>query len=277
MLSREEILEQLKKITALEGTIERRIIEGLLPAYDITGVPLTEENIQTRVEELAEALASSGIINPILISVMDGAMPFASLLQKQLYQKHRDFRFQYTTMQASSYVGTASERLSLTFSSKIPLGGRQIIVVEDVLDTGKTYFAIKKQLELEGATKVSLMTLIDKVQERHPEASAEFYGFQVDPKAFLLGCGMDYDTLGRNHPCIGTVNRETLPEPDEKEILALKPHLNAELKRCIAAQLAAPSPGRSPHALFAGGSGAAPAHPATTAHVAGDGPTVGYT
>ena len=231
-----KILVQLKKIHDLESSVEERIINGLMPIQDETGRSLTPDNIQRRIEILADQLIADSLVSdPILISIMDGALPFASALQTIL--QTRDYRFQYTTIQVSSYHGTTSGLLTIKSPPKIAVGGRHVIIVDDVCDTGKTYHALRQLLLDQGASAVTLMVLVDKAQPRdNPESNPTYVGVTVSKDAFIAGMGMDYDGLLRNVPGIWAVDLSTLPTHEERLTLDLKDGLNTQLQVCIAAE-----------------------------------------
>ena len=228
----------LAKIHQLESNLEQRMIKQLKPATDIhnANIHLDKQTIEKRIDALACELIQSGIQNPILISVMDGAMPFAAKLNERLAEK--GFGFQYETIQVSSYVGTTSGKLSITSSLKIPVGGKHIIVVDDVCDSGKTYGALRKLLFGLGAQSVDLMALVDKTQPRDQnDYNPGFTGFTVHKDAFIAGWGMDYEGLLRNFDnFIGAVDPATLPSKDEKELLQQKKPLNLQLQKYLATE-----------------------------------------
>lgn len=235
---KEEIIAKLKEIEALELRIQERMVKGLLPIADEGGVLLTPEAIHARISTLADALISDTTVeNPVLISLMDGALPFASELHRDL--SARKYPFQYATMQVSSYSGMTSGTLSIQSSSKIPVGARHVIVVDDVCDTGKTYEALRAHLLKSGASSVKLMALVDKVQERaSEEANPTYSGFRISKDAFIVGMGMDFDGLLRNLSEIGVVDPATLPTEEEKRLLGTKHELNIRLQLCVAAEMA---------------------------------------
>ena len=237
--SKKSILTKLSAIHALESKIEARIISGLKPVLDETGVTLSLAEITLRIKRLASELMDDHSVNaPILISVMDGALPFAATLQKEL--STLNYNFQYATIQVSSYDGTESGVLSITSTLKMPVGGRDVIVVDDVCDTGKTYNALRLLLLHKlGANSVRLMALIDKKQPRdNLEANPTYSGFTVSKDAFVAGWGMDYDGLLRNYfKDIGAVDPSTLPSAEEKVLLKSKKPLNIQLQACSALEL----------------------------------------
>lgn len=157
---------------------------------------------------------------------MDGAHPFFAALYNELTKRH--YRFQYSTMQTTSYEGMESGALRFTEPKGI-LTNRLIIVVDDVCDTGKTADAIKKHFEnIEYAKQVQLMVLVDKKQKR--DIDPDFVGFTVSKDAFIIGYGLDFDGLVRNTDCIKTMNKSMLPTKQESEFLEEEKQLSAQFK-----------------------------------------------
>jgi len=251
MKSKEEILSKLNQIQLKKLEIEERITAGLTPVYDLSDtdktMPLNDDNIQTRIIKVANDLMhDKSIDNPVLVSVMYGAFPFAAEVHKVL-QQHQ-YHFQYETIQVSSYTGMESTELTVHANSKILKGGRDVIVVDDICDTGKTYKALKTLLLEQGARQVKLMTLIDKPGKRKKaegtlstEDDPSYVGFSIPSDAFIAGYGMDYDELLRNVSGIGIVNPLTLPTEEEEQLLGLGGDLNKELIQILASErVAAP-------------------------------------
>lgn len=227
--SNAEILGKLRAVHAQEAIIEERMSAGLKPVLDDKGNSLTSLNITQRVARLADELMAAGIDNPLLISVMDGALPFASELQRILAE--RQCRFQYATIQVSSYVGTVAGDLTVNSPPKIPVTDRNVVIVDDVCDTGATALAIKKLFISQGAQSVKTMVLVNKVQQRScSEADPDFVGVTVPPDAFIIGTGMDYEGLLRNILGVWAVDPATLPVGDELVLLKSKKPLNAQFQ-----------------------------------------------
>lgn len=229
-----EIQNQLDIILKLEQAIETRIIDQLDYAIEeSTGLETSLTNIQNATEHLAHLMShDTSYERPILIQVMDGVFPFGALLQESLNK--RQFNYQYQTMQTSSYQGTQSTgQVSLQSNLKIPVAGRNVYIIDEVVDTGKTYLALYQQLKKAGATEIRLVTLVDKYQDRYYKAHPWAAGFTLSKDAFIVGMGLDYNGLIRNLPFIGAVKPETLPTVDEQYLLQQKPYLTQELVQAI--------------------------------------------
>lgn len=242
-MKKSEILAKLREIERLELDIEARIIDTLEPIFDLeTGVETNEGNINDAVIRLADQITSDPTnINPVLISIMDGALPFTSALLAELTKRH--FQFQFATMQSTSYNGTTSGTITTQERPKINVAGRHVILIDEVIDTAKTLSKLYWQLKRQGARDVKTALLVDKDQPRttfikHPT----YRGFVVSKDAFIVGKGLDYNGLVRNLSFIGGVHKDALPTPEEKAILdtkdtlckALEEHIRNDAKNLIA-------------------------------------------
>lgn len=223
----DEIQKKLDAITEFKKTLEPRFWDNSKVCEDVNGASLSKENIQKAVEQLADQLiAKHPDAFPILVGLMDGAHPFFAALYTEL--TNRNYRFQYSTMQTTSYEGMQSGALRFTEPKGI-LTNRLVIVVDDVCDTGKTADAIKKHFEeVECAKQVQLMVLVDKKQKR--DIDPDFVGFTVSKDAFIIGYGLDFDGLVRNTDCIKTMNKTMLPTKQESEFLEEEKQLSAQFK-----------------------------------------------
>lgn len=180
MQAKEEIITQLQNLYALQQRIINRVLEKSTEALSIEGVALTEENINQRITELANTLIKEAPASPpVLVSIMDGAMPFATKLYDALFDQ--GYQFQYTNIQASSYHGgtKSSGKVEIQPNLKIPVGGKTVILVDDVCDSGRTCKRLKDFFLSEGAIEVRLMVLVDKVQQRDQDCEPDYSGFKL--------------------------------------------------------------------------------------------------
>ena len=244
-----EIRTALQRVKELRQKIEARMIAAADKVTDFDEVELSEANINARIETLADQLINTyPDRRPVLVGLLDGALPFASKLNAVL--SARNYPFEYTCMQVSSYgAGMVSGELVIGAMPKIELGERLVIIVDDVCDTGKTYRKTEELIRDQfGAAEVQLMALVDKVQPRPAECQPKFSGFKVSNKAFIIGFGLDFSGLLRNLRSILSVDLASLPTPEEKAVLAEERPLNERLRAMLAA---APSLGRSRDVLLA--------------------------
>lgn len=161
------------------------------------------EQIQTRISELgAEIARDYAGRNPLLIGVLKGACIFISDLMRAT-----DLRLAVEFMGISSYgVSTrTSGEVRITKDLDVPIEGRDILVVEDIVDTGITLSYLLANLHSRGAQSVKLAALLDKHERREREVEINYLGFRI-PDAFVVGYGLDFAERYRNLPYIAILN-----------------------------------------------------------------------
>ena len=166
---------------------------------------LSEEEISARVKELGEELGNrfqGG--NPLFLGVLKGCFVFMSDLIRACPLKS-DLEF----IAVSSYEnGTASTgRVQITHDVQQDITGRDVIIVEDILDSGNTLAFLKEYLLTKGAATITIVTLLDKPARRTKAITADLSGFTV-PDEFVVGYGLDYAQYYRNLPYIGVLKPE---------------------------------------------------------------------
>lgn len=229
-----EIRQKLAEIRSLKRALEKRMWDGATPVKDIQGNELSEAYVKAAIKSLAMSI-SERFPNqfPVLVGLMDGALPFLSQLQQDLNELQ--YEFQLSTMQTDSYgTKTHSGKLTLGSLPKIPVADRVVLIIDDVCDTGKTAQKVNELFLQQGASEVHLVTLVDKKQER--EIDPLFSGFIVDKQAFIIGYGLDYAGVLRNTSFIKAVDPRTLPTAEEQALLDSEGALNLELQQIIAAK-----------------------------------------
>ena len=109
-------------------------------------------------------------------------------------------------MAASSYVGTDSTgKVLVTKDLERSIEGRDVLIVEDIVDTGQTLHLLKEMLEKRKPASLEIVTLLDKPERRKVEFQADLVGFSI-PDRFVVGWGMDYNQKYRELPYIGIIN-----------------------------------------------------------------------
>lgn len=169
---------------------------------DIERILLSEEEIAAKVKELgAQISADYADKNPIIISVLKGSFMFmADLVRAVTVPCTVDF------MSVSSYGSgtTSSGEVKIVKDFDESIAGRHIIVVEDILDSGRTLSYLMKNMKARGAASISLCTFLDKPDRRVVPVEVAYKGFTV-PDAFIVGYGLDYDQQYRNLPYVGVL------------------------------------------------------------------------
>ena len=157
------------------------------------------EQIQTRIGELgAEIARDYAGRNPLLIGVLKGAFIFMSDLMRAV-----DSRLGIEFMAISSYGAStrSSGEVRILKDLDVAIEGREILVVEDIVDTGLMLSYLLANLHSRGASSVKLCALLDKFERREREVKIDYLGFQI-PDAFVVGYGLDFAERYRNLPYI---------------------------------------------------------------------------
>ena len=172
---------------------------------DIQQILFTEEQLKARVAEIAQAIeADYAGREPMLISVLRGSFIFMADLCRAIHLPCTlDF------MSVSSYgSGTSSSgQVQITKDLSEDISGRDILVVEDILDSGNTLSYLLKLLENRHPASIRLCTLLDKPERRVKPVEVHYTGFTI-PDAFVVGYGLDYAEKYRNLPYIGILKPE---------------------------------------------------------------------
>jgi hypoxanthine phosphoribosyltransferase len=169
--------------------------------YDAT-LLLSASEIQRRVAELAAQISEDYAGKEVLlIPVLAGGLIFAGDLMRSLsIPVSLDF------IRAQSYRQTTSTgRVEFVYHPQTEIEGRHVLVVEDILDTGRTAAAIMEYLRERNPKSLVLCTLLDKPARRLAPINAQYVGFTI-PDHFVIGYGLDYDQRGRELPDIRILN-----------------------------------------------------------------------
>ena len=172
---------------------------------DILKVLVTEEELQTRIQEMGDALYEKFEgKNPLFLSVLKGYFVFMADLVRACQLKS-DVEF----IAVSSYENatTSSGRVQITHDLQQDITGRHLIIVEDILDSGNTLAFLKDYLLTKGAASITIVTLLDKPSRRVKAVKPDLAGFVV-PDEFVVGYGLDYAQEYRNLPYIGVLKPE---------------------------------------------------------------------
>ncbi len=171
----------------------------------IEKVLISEEEIKKRIEELADMIGSDYEGKELcVLSVLSGSFIFAADMVRAL-----KIPIQVSFIFASSYgEGTASKgKVDIIKGKGFDPNGKDILIIEDIVDTGRTLSAIKKLLAEEGANSVEICTFLDKPERRVVELEAKYVGFEI-PNQFVVGYGLDYEYKYRQFPFVGLLKPE---------------------------------------------------------------------
>ena len=165
-------------------------------------VLLTEEEVDKRIQELGDMISRDYQGKSIhLVCVLKGGVFFMCELAKRItVPVTMDF------MSASSYGSStkSSGVVKIVKDLDEPLEGKDVLIVEDIIDSGRTLKHLMKLLESRKPASLRLCTLLDKPDRRVVDVDVDYTGFKV-PDVFVVGYGLDYDQMYRNLPYIGIV------------------------------------------------------------------------
>lgn len=172
---------------------------------DIEEVLFTEEEIQAKVREMGELLSREYAgRNPLVICVLKGAFIFmADLVKRLTIPCEVDF------MAVSSYGSStkSSGVVKIIKDLDTPVEGRDVLIVEDIIDSGLTLSYLIDVLERRNARSVAVAALFDKPERRTVDLKPDYTGFVI-PDAFIVGYGLDYAEKYRNLPFVGILKKE---------------------------------------------------------------------
>lgn len=181
------------------------MLENREMLQDIEDVLFTERQIAVMVERIGKEISRDYQgKNLLLISVLKGSVVFMADLMRTITIPARiDF------MAVSSYGSgvKTSGVVKINMDLKIPLEGYDVVVVEDILDSGKTLHYLMELLQGRGPNSIRVCTLFDKPERRETDVQASYVGSQI-PDAFIVGYGLDYAEKYRNLPFVGILKPE---------------------------------------------------------------------
>ena len=171
---------------------------------DVKKILITEDEIIVRCKELGAQISNDyKEAVPIVVSLLKGSVPFmAELIKRITIDIEVDF------MDVSSYAGTESTgEIKIIKDLDGSIKDRDIIVVEDIVDTGRTLKTVKELLLQKGAREVKIVSLLDKPSRRVCDIDVDYTGFVI-PDEFVIGFGLDFNQKYRNLPFVGVLKEE---------------------------------------------------------------------
>ena len=171
----------------------------------IKEVLISEEEIQEKTKELGALLSEQyKDKNPLIVGILKGALPFMADLLKQM-----PILLEYDMMDVSSYGSalTSSGEVKIVKDLDASIEGRHVIIVEDIIDTGRTLKYIQDMLMRRNAKSVKIATLLDKPSGRVTNLDVDWKCFDI-PDEFVVGYGLDYRENYRNLPYVGILKPE---------------------------------------------------------------------
>lgn len=173
---------------------------------DVKKVLFSEEEITAKCKELGRQITEDYTargVTPLLVALLKGSIPFLAELMKYI-----DMPVEIDFMDVSSYDGTESVgEVHVLKDLSRAIKDESILIIEDIVDTGRTLNSISNLLLYKGAKEVRICTLLDKPERRVAEVNVDYAGFDC-PNEFVIGFGLDFNEKYRNLPYIGVLKEE---------------------------------------------------------------------
>lgn len=162
---------------------------------------LTSEAIQTRLKEICAQINADYVDKkPVFLGILNGVFRLAGDVFNYV-----DLECEVSFVKLKSYVGTESSgELTTMLGLDVDLKGRHVVLLEDIVDTGRTLHKFLPELEKMNPASVAVLTLLNKPDAMEHDIPMKYIGFKV-PNNFLIGYGLDYDGWGRQHNAIYTL------------------------------------------------------------------------
>ncbi len=174
---------------------------------NIAGVLITEEQLKKRIDELGQQITKDYSGRPLLlVGVLKGSMMFMADLMRAI-----KINCQIDFMSVSSYgSGTeTSGQVRIILDLKKPIKDYDLLIIEDILDSGVTLSYIKQLLLPREPRSIKICTLLDKPERRKCDIKPDYSGFTI-PDEFVVGYGLDYDEDYRNLPYVGILSPDAV-------------------------------------------------------------------
>ena len=191
--------------------VHRKEFEPLLSAREIA------REVERIAGEIERDLPPEGTPPPLFLCVLKGSLVFCADLMRRM---RRPITLDVVGISSYGDRMTSGESLTFTAHPGTEIHGRNVIVVEDIVDSGQTVAALRRYLAEAGAASVRVASLLHKPTERNRGTAPEYVGFDIEDR-FVIGYGLDYGEEGRELPDIWVLCSESLtterPGPIETE------------------------------------------------------------
>ncbi len=172
---------------------------------DIKKVLIREQEIAERIQKLGQEITEDyqGKI-PVLVGILKGAVPFVADLMREI-----NLPLEYDLMAVSSYGAStkSSGTVKILKDLDLSIEERDVIIVEDIVDTGLTLQYLLENLKSRHPKSIKICTFLDKPSRRKVAIQPDYNGFEI-PDVFVIGYGLDYAEKYRNLPFVGVLKEE---------------------------------------------------------------------
>ena len=175
-----------------------------LPTHTVN-THISAQDLHTRVTDLVNEITSTLDDEPlVIIGVLRGSFMFLADLVRKLNPREFHPQIDFMTLQSYGSATESSGNVSITKDISVEVNGRTVLLVDDILDSGRTLNFAVNHMKNKGAQKVLTCCLLDKPARRVVDIKADFIGFKI-PDTFVVGYGLDYDSHYRELPYLGEV------------------------------------------------------------------------
>lgn len=165
--------------------------------------------IAARLEELAAEIQAHHFERLLVVAVLKGSFVFAADLIRALHRAGMEPEVDFLTLSSYKKSKTSSGRVEILRDLDLGVEGRNVLLVDDVLDSGRTIVFAKDLISARGAKSIATCVLLDKVVPRAVNVAADFRAFEC-PDEFVVGYGMDVAHRFRELPYVGRVKRDSM-------------------------------------------------------------------
>ena len=168
-------------------------------------VLFSAEEIAARIDALASEIAAKMGPEALVVTILKGSFVFTADLMRALHRAGMRLEVDFLTLASYGTGTTSSGRAEIVRDLTEPVAGREVLLIDDILESGRTLAAARELLLGRGAAGVRPCLLLDKTGKRVCEIEADFVGFNC-PDRFVVGYGLDYAHAYRELPFIGTLD-----------------------------------------------------------------------
>ena len=174
-------------------------------AHDVKEILIDKQTIARRVDELVDAITiDTGMDNLVVVGILKGSFMFLADLMRSFHRHDVHPRIDFLTLSSYGSGTSSSGKVEIIHDIREEITEADVLIVDDILDTGRTLAFTKKLLLERGARSVRSCVLLDKKAHRAIEFEADYAGFPIADH-FVVGYGLDYDNLYRELPHIAKV------------------------------------------------------------------------
>lgn len=184
------------------------MINRMTPAmkpHHIRDVLLTEQQITQRVDSLVREMVDAGLGKDfVLIGILRGSFMFLADMVRDMNQHGIHPQIDFMTLESYGSGTESSGTVRIAKDASVEVAGADVVLVDDILDTGRTLTFACRHLREKGARSIKTCALLDKPSRRTVPCEADFVGFKIEDY-FVVGYGLDYDSYYRELPYIAKV------------------------------------------------------------------------